>query len=91
MHPLSVDFPVLSNTLRLEVHTTGKLDCPAFADKMSKSVDTEGHAVICGTETSDTTSSSAPPTPTPTGNSVRFGLHGGFLALAAFIACLLVL
>ncbi|KFY29800.1 hypothetical protein V494_08470 [Pseudogymnoascus sp. VKM F-4513 (FW-928)] len=67
----AIDLSSLSETLGLEVHTTGKLDCEAFADNMSKAVDTHGQAVVCGKTISQVTTTS--PAPTTTGGSVRFG------------------
>lgn len=91
MHLLSLEFPALNYTLSLDIYTTGKLDCAAFLKQLEGVVHTGGQGKACTSLISQTTTTSSPPAPTDTGDSIRFRVRGGFLAFAVLVACMVSL
>ncbi|KFY49589.1 hypothetical protein V496_09900 [Pseudogymnoascus sp. VKM F-4515 (FW-2607)] len=86
-----IELPALNQTLRLDIYTTGKLDCATFLKKLVGLVHTEGQGITCEALISQTTATTSSPAPTDTGGSVRFGVHGVLLASAVLMTSMLAL
>ncbi|KFY31496.1 hypothetical protein V493_01056 [Pseudogymnoascus sp. VKM F-4281 (FW-2241)] len=96
----SLDFPALNNTITVEgvdrreysnysisIHSTGNLDCNAFAASVVNSTSYDSNGVSCTSKKGSVTLK--PPKPEVTSAALR--IRGDFLALTALLAYILAL